>query len=295
MIYILPNDVEKYILNFVINGYSIRKISKVCKNWKKIVTYSDYKKQEKKLYNRTRMLMEDKGNILEEDYLDLAKKWEKFHSFRWEEIFNKRDENPDEYTNLWKIGEYVDVKDNVNAWAPAQIIDIDCGATSRFFFPLIITYRRYQVRFLGWSDSFDEWVSSYNVKKLGYHTITPNNKYDSIKSERFWALLFMGHEWRMVIVRGIIPPLPDEESVGEEESNEEDNEIFNNLPEPTLPITPMSGDNVLTQSYKLVDTSDGIVRIDKDNIDNIILCSSNMVSFLLTPYRFNPHFRENYL
>ena len=57
----------------------------------------------------------------------------------------------------------------------------------------------------------------------------------------------------------------------------------------------MSGDNVLTQSYKLVDTSDGIVRIDKDNIDNIILCSSNMVSFLLTPYRFNPHFRENYL
>ena len=33
---------------------------------------------------------------------------------------------------------------------------------------------------------------------------------------------------------------------------------------------------------------------DEDDIDDKMLCSSDMVSFLLTPNRFNPHFRGNY-
>ena len=296
MIYALPNDVEDYILNFAINGYTIENIAKVSKNWKNIVEKSYYKKEEKKLYNRTRILMEDKENILEKDYLDLAKKWEKFHSYRWEKIYNDRNENPEESTNLWKIGEYVDVKDKVNAWAPAKIINIDCGTTERFFYTNPISYRRYQVRFLGWSNSFDEWVTSYNIKKLGYYTIRPDNKYNGIKKERFWALLNIENDWRMVIIRGIMPPPPPPpppESSDEEIS--ENNEIFNNLPEPPLPRTPLSGSDINKPEYKLVDTSEGIIRIEKDKIDEKLFCSSNIVSFLLTPYRFNPYFRDNYL
>jgi len=255
MITTIPNEVENYILNMVINGNNIQNISKVCKNWKKIVVISNYKKQENNLYNRTRMLMEDKEYFLEKYYFNLAKKWEKFHSYRWDKIYNSMDEDPDMKTNLWKIGDYIDVKDKINVWGPANIIDIDIGNNS--FSPQY--YRRYRVKFLGWGDYFNEWVTSFNIRKLGYHTIMPSNKFDGIKKEKIWTLLKTENEWKMVVIRGIIPP-----------SN-------NNF------------------TYKLLDTNYGIIRIEKNNIDEKIISISNVTSFLLAPYRFNPKFRENYL
>ena len=101
MISKLPNDVENYILNLVINGINIKNISKVCKNWKKIVMVSDYKKQEKNLYNKTRILMEDKQIFLKDDYFDLAIKWEKFNSHKWDKIYNSIFEN-----NQYQIAGY---------------------------------------------------------------------------------------------------------------------------------------------------------------------------------------------
>ena len=71
-----------------------------------------------------------------------------------------------------------------------------------------------------------------------------------------------------------------------------ENEILDNLPEP--PITPFS-DNIVVRinpDIKVLDM-DGILCLHKDEIDNKIFCSSNMVSFLLTPDRFNPKFRES--
>jgi len=258
MITTISNDVENYILNMVINGNNIQNISKVCKDWKKITMISNYKKQENNLYNRTRMLMEDKEYFLEKNYFDLAKKWEKFHSYRWDKIYNAIDENPDIKTNLWKIGDYIDVKDKIDVWGPAKIIDIDTGQTPNSFLPLY--YRRYHVKFLGWSDYFNEWVTSINVRKLGYHTIIPSNKFDGIKNEKIWTLLKIEQEWRMVIIRGIIQPS-------------------------IMGVT----------NYKLLDTNEGIIRIEKENIDENFFPPSNVTSFLLAPYRFNPKFRENYL
>ena len=255
MILKLPNDVENYILNMVINGINIKNISKVCKNWKKIVMVSDYKKQEKNLYNKTRILMEDKQILLKDDYFDLAIKWEKFNSHKWDKIYNSIDEDPDMKTNLWKIGDYIDVKDKINAWAPAKIIDIDTGQDSF----LELYYRRYHVKFLGWSDYFNEWVTSFNIRKLGYHTIIPSNKFDGIKKEKIWSLIKINNEWKMVVIRGIMSPQNDK------------------------------------SNYKLLDTNEGIVRIEKKDIDEKIISTSNTTSFLLTPYRFNPKFRENYL
>ena len=97
--------------------------------------------------------MEDQKNFLKDDYFDLAIKWEKFNSYKWDKIYNSIDEDPDMKTNLWKIGDYIDVKDKINAWAPARIIDIDTGQSSF----LELYYRRYHVKFLGWSDYFNEW------------------------------------------------------------------------------------------------------------------------------------------
>jgi len=48
-------------------------------------------------------------------------------------------------------------------------------------------------------------------------------------------------------------------------------------------------------NYKLLDTNEGIIRIEKENIDENFFPPSNVTSFLLAPYRFNPKFRENYL
>ena len=256
MISKLPNDVENYILNIVINGINIQNILKVCKNWKKIVMMSNYKKQENNLYNRTKMLMEDQQNFLKEDYFDLAIKWENFNSHKWDKIYNSIDEDPDMKTNLWKIGDYIDVKDKINTWAPAKIIDIDTGQDSF----LELYYRRYHVKFLGWSDYFNEWVTSFNIRKLGYHTIIPSNKFDGIKKEKVWSLLKINNEWRMVIIKGIVPPS-------------------------IMGVT----------NYKLLDTNEGIVRIEEKDIDEKIISTSNTTSFLLTPYRFNPKCRENYL
>jgi hypothetical protein len=323
MILNLPSDVENYILCFAINCYSINNISKVCKNWRNIINNSEYEKERKVLYNRTRMLLEDKENFLEDSYLDLAKKWEKFHSYRWDILYNKHNDYPEEKSILWKVGDYVDVRDKINAWAPAKIIGIDCGYNDLWFTTSYITYRRYKVQFLGWSNGFNESVGSSCIRKLGYHTIIPNNKFDSIGKERFWALLNINNEWKMTIIRGIIPPppplppptittttppppppsnpLPPEENTEEENAEEEnaEEEIFNNLPEPEpqTPQTPLSGNaNIIRNpNIKLLDTIDGIISVTRDDINEKMYCSSNMMSFLLTPYRFNPKNREKEL
>ncbi len=300
MIYYLPLDVEKHILNYLINGFSIKKLSNVCKNWKKIISNSDYKKKELDLYNQTGLLLEDKLIRLEKDYVNLAVEWEKFHSYRWEKINRNIVENPDEITNLWKIGDYVDVKDRVNAWAPAKIIEIDCGTTDSFFIKPVISYRRYLVEFLGWNKSFNEWVTSTYIRKLGYHSILPYDKINSIGSERSWAIMKIEDEWRMVIIRGIIPPLPDEEDISGSEVNdtsgsaiEDDEDFLDNLP--LLPRTPLSGNYLHNNEFIIIDTNDGLVSLKKEEINNRIFCSSNMVSFLLTSHRFHPKTRTNFL
>ena len=79
-------------------------------------------------------------------------------------------------------------------------------ATQLFLIPKLISYRRYKVRFLGWSNGFDEWVGPNSIKKLGYHTIIPSDKFNSIGNEKSWALLNINNSWKMTIIRGIVPP-----------------------------------------------------------------------------------------
>ena len=110
MILNLPYDVEKYILDFVIEGMTIEKLSIICKNWKIMIEKSYYKKIEKDLYNKTGILLEEERSNLNDSYLNLAKKWEKFHTYRWDFINKKYNENPEEKTILWKIGDYIDAK-----------------------------------------------------------------------------------------------------------------------------------------------------------------------------------------
>ena len=78
MIFCIPLDVERYILNFIINGFTIKNVSKVCKRWEKLVSESEYKLKALKLYNKTGILLEDNLLRLENDYIDLAKRWENF-------------------------------------------------------------------------------------------------------------------------------------------------------------------------------------------------------------------------
>lgn len=292
MIFCIPLDVERYILNFIINGFTIKNVSKVCKRWEKLVSESEYKLKALKLYNKTGILLEDNLLRLENDYIDLAKRWENFHSYRWEKINKNRIEDPDEVTTLWKVGDYVDVKDKVNAWAPGKIIKIDCGETNGFFLKPIISYRRYLVEFLGWSKGFNEWVPSNYIRKLGYHTILPYDKLNSIRGERSWAIMKIENEWRMVIIRGILAPIIEADISGSEAdiSGSEANDDL-----PILPRTPLSGNYIHNNEFIIIDTNDGLVSLKKEEINNRIFCSSNMVSFLLTSHRFHPKTRRNFL
>ena len=69
MILYLPKDVEIYILDFLIDGYSIQNLSIICKNWKNIIEKSFYKKTERNLYNEIGILLEENTDNLNDYYL----------------------------------------------------------------------------------------------------------------------------------------------------------------------------------------------------------------------------------
>lgn len=65
------------------------------------------------------------------------------------------------------IGQWVDVKDTINQWLEAEIIDIDDSCFSRISQEErnINLERKVKVHYIGWGDNWDEWLT-FNSKRI---------------------------------------------------------------------------------------------------------------------------------
>ena len=56
----------------------------------------------------------------------------------------------------------------------------------------------YSVRFEGWNDNYNEELENSHIRKLGYYTINPNKKLESLQKNKdvaFWCLIKSENNW----------------------------------------------------------------------------------------------------
>lgn len=68
------------------------------------------------------------------------------------------------------IGQWIDVKDTVNQWLEAEVID-----KVKILGP-IRNYDKIKVHYLGWGEHWDEWIDSYSVRIMPFRYYT-NERY----------------------------------------------------------------------------------------------------------------------
>lgn len=108
----------------------------------------------------------------------------------------------------------VDAKDFQNSWCPAEIVD--WRDETRFYPPLAPlavvhapsaaplvgrqdTRTIYNVRFLGWSSRWDEWIPASRIKAFGSRTVNPvANK---VSATQQWMLRKISETWDLRMTR----------------------------------------------------------------------------------------------
>ena len=192
MLITLPNEVERLIFDFLIMPQDINKVCRISKYMRELVRNIDFIKQKRELDNKCYMLMEDKDSY---HYLerDLGNDWEYFHKWAWppnivEKTFDR--------TPLWKAGMYVDALDKIEVWGSALIVEVEYKIKHHIFSTTRI--KKYLVRFLGWSKSFDEWIEASKIARFGQKCMNPRNKYDSLEHDHSrWVLFKSDDEWNI--------------------------------------------------------------------------------------------------
>ena len=127
-----------------------------------------------------------------------GKQWFKYRAYKWPNVIKDICENEIDTETIFKIGDFVDVKDFVNGWCPAKIINIylkrhysihEERETQKTIENKINIY---EVEFFGWSSKFNEKINYTRIRKLTTYTTNPINKINNLyrpNFECFWCLI----------------------------------------------------------------------------------------------------------
>tara|TARA_B100000795_G_scaffold122912_1_gene91531 strand:- start:3838 stop:4635 length:798 start_codon:yes stop_codon:yes gene_type:complete len=189
----LPTDVELYILEFLIMPLDIQTLKKISKKIKKIVNNTKYIIEKNRITDQILMHIEDglfhehKSHMNLLDRISLADSWNKYNKWAWNSPTSKKGNN-------WSIGDFVDVKDKIDIWGPGYIRAIKLEPCEENE----IEKYSYMIEFLGWSESFDEWVFDDKIEKLGTKTFNPIEPFQSLRREEYnWVLYKYENVWRI--------------------------------------------------------------------------------------------------
>lgn len=175
------NDVEREILSFLINSRSMINVFLINKRWNHLLKSSNFWKTLLLLKENLQMLKEDGDNYLN-NYL--IEEWEKYTKWLY----------PIHEFSL-KIGDYVDVLDNVKVWGNGIIKNITLfpNDSSPIFYE-----KKFNIEFLGWSDSFNEIVNIDKIKPFGTKTLNnQDSKYLCLQNldEYHWVFFKEKGNW----------------------------------------------------------------------------------------------------
>jgi len=326
----LPEDVEEYILNFLILPLDVCKVNCISKYFKKKINKLPFIKEKKIIYERIRIIAEEysdpehnlttRGRFVYPSQ-DLAEAWTYYYKWNWPKI---QTEKPN-YTRLWKVGDYVDVKDKIGVWANAIILECNIETQKLLGMIPIKKIRKYRVQFLGWGDDFNENVAPEKITFLGTKTLNPHNLYDSIsRYHKRWVLHNDGNEWRVRVLKPTKPPQDDftedislnnmdisinDISLNDISNNDlvsNNNNILLQIIENDTVTNYIANDISNVKIEKKIPKNEKIVEIinfenassitetlTPENINNKLRCTSNATLFLTVPYRrFIPLYRD---
>ena len=248
---LLPYEIVSHILCFFLYTDCHNKCFLISKKISYIIKVNDFIREKNIFENRLLMLKEDS---IMGDNTKMINSWEKFYFYNWGNkyinyfsLFNQ------EYDILksWHEGDIVDAFDFVKCWGPARIIKKKISINTSFDETSDGTFNilkiEYVVRFLGWSDHFDETISSEKIRKLCTFTVHPRKKYQCISRDcsenHFWSFIKnpKDKKWKIEKIR---------------------NRIVN------------------VNNITLFTNENNIYIITPENIDNTIRCISNISAFL---------------
>ena len=156
----------------------------VCKYWRITIPFSLRWQNYSRMHNSLLMILEDKKRHRYYQKIILADPWSQIET--WPTIVNISDR-----TRLWQVGDFVDALDRIGVWGPAFVIGKKMVHSCNGF------SRKYEVRFLGWTKSFDEWVSPEKITYLCKKTLNPYNLFGSIPEHKVWGLIKVDNDWSL--------------------------------------------------------------------------------------------------
>lgn len=252
----LPYHIISHILSFFLFTEYHKKCFLISKNITNIIKKNRLIKEKALFDNRLLMLKEDNNDNCHLYKNTLIKNWERFYHHIWgNKYFNYYDlyKEEDDILHCWKEGDIIDAYDFVNCWSPARIIKKKVSINPVFrenHNRLSSIFKiEYVVRFLGWSEHFDETVTREKIRKLCTYTVHPLKKYDCISRDcsenNYWTYIKKREEtkWNMEKIK---------------------NSIVNRV----------------TKSVTLFTNENNVYFITPDNINETIRCISNISVFL---------------
>jgi len=252
----LPYEIVSHILCFFLYSEYHKKCFIISKKMNSIIKTNDLIKEKHIFDNRLLMLKEDGNIICDNEKNKMINSWKKFYFYNWGNKYIKYFSLINQEYNMlksWHEGDIVDALDFVKCWGPARIIKKKISINPIFDEtidkPFNILKVDYLIRFLGWSQHFDETISAENIRKLCTFTVHPRKKYQCISRDcsenHFWSFIKnpKDKEWKM-------------EKVRNRKVNEE------------------------TNTVSLFTNENNIYVITPDNIDDTIRPISNVSAFL---------------
>ena len=206
----IPMDVVILIINYLDFFIDESKYFCISKKFTHELKKTDRWKNLKQLTEHVSILFEEKQKYIYSENIDLGNKWIKMYKIRWPSLSDVRKKNKIS-SPLWKIGDYVDVKDCINSWNPGIIkkiiyenenitlLDQFLRMTSN---RIILSGKKYLIEFLGWTDSFNEYITVDKIARLGTHTIHPDYTFESLKKDIFvWCLFKYDNVWQYLNIK----------------------------------------------------------------------------------------------
>jgi len=188
----IPEDVERYMLEWVRLSSEMEIVERVCKRWKTYMRMSSFYLQKSQAMERLLMILEDQDHETQKLRESLGSCWEPIYKWSWPLASDSQLDVVD-----WQIGDTVDARDRINVWGPARIIGRRISPSPPILAdsPMV---EEFEVRFHGWSIGFNEWISPDKIAKVGSKSINPRNLFQSLPEENnSWALCRHGDVWEM--------------------------------------------------------------------------------------------------